>query len=232
MRGLLKHLVLLLVPLSTHCQSNLTTSKSSMHYANGQLASSGAIYQGSKVGVWNYWYEDGTQSKIGFHKLSETTMFSDAFISDTLYDDPVYRDIYVQEQIDSVNGVQILVMNERYAYAWYASGTLKANSVYDLANSQTEYFEYYENGNLSTYSNFKHGLVSGISKTWSDTGILIESFSYSKGKLDGLGTVWDNNGTLVLTCSYVAGKEDGTWTYYNADSIVKKEIWKTGEFVK
>ena len=64
--------------------------------------------------------------------------------------------------------------------------------------------EYYDNGNLKLYYNFKNGKKDGIQKKWYENNQLEMIYHYSTGKLDGVQKKWHKNGSLK-----------GEWFYKN-----------------
>ncbi len=86
----------------------------------------------------------------------------------------------------------------------------KTKSITPVVNDKIEgvYYEYYEDGTLKAYRQFKNDMRNGIDKTY-----------HKNGELSAIG-------------SNVDGKAEGTWKYYyNNGSLGAEVVFKNGEVV-
>jgi|GEM_PF-4464038 len=86
----------------------------------------------------------------------------------------------------------------------------KTKSITPVVNDKIEgvYYEYYEDGTLKVYRQFKNDMRNGIDKTY------------------------HKNGELSVIGSTVDGEAEGTWKYYyNNGSLGAEVIYKNGEIV-
>ena len=70
---------------------------------------------------------------------------------------------------------------------------------------------------------YEAGKKNGISKTFTDSGILIEEVFYANGKLEGEGKYYDLKGGIKEKGMYKNGKRVGKWEFYMDGEIVDKK---------
>ena len=114
---------------------------------------------------------------------------------------------------------------------FYKKGTLFSEEFYDdgkLEGKVTIYFK--SNGKNAEVSEYKKGKLHGISKKYSDTGILIEEVMYENGVENGLAKYYELNGKLKEKGVYKNGKRFGKWEFYIDGEMVsdkkRKELLK------
>lgn len=88
-------------------------------------------------------------------------------------------------------------------------------------------FKFNRDGKLILERHFKHGLKSGIQKTWYDNGQL-ESEKYFVNDLEtGISNNWDTNGILRSQTSMLDGEENGFQKCWNQKGVL---IYEGGVF--
>ena len=86
----------------------------------------------------------------------------------------------------------------------------------ELVNAEVIYLDgeidgearYYSHGKTSRVVNYRKGLMEGLSKQFSETGILIYQAEYKNGELHGISKTFSADGVLVEISFYENGKED------------------------
>ena len=76
-----------------------------------------------------------------------------------------------------------------------------------------EYQEWYENGKMKEFGNYKSGKQDGLWKSWYKNGKLQEMGTYKDGYKDGVWKTWYENGKLESTWQYDAEVEKRPKTY-------------------
>lgn len=92
--------------------------------------------------------------------------------------------------------------------------------------------KYYDNGvGLLHYEYYqKDGVFHGPFKTYSKSGILLESGSYRDGLLDGFNYLFDKDGNRLEEKRYENGVLDGPFKYYSNGGIIKESgFYKNSE---
>lgn len=115
---------------------------------------------------------------------------------------------------------------------YYKKGTVFSEEFYEdgkLKGLVTIYFK--SNGKKAEESEYQNGILHGVSKKYSDKGILIEEVVFENGKLNGLAKYYELSGNLKEQGVYKDGKRIGKWEFYLDGEIVddkkKKESRKT-----
>jgi TonB family protein len=109
------------------------------------------------------------------------------------------------------------------------------------------YWEYYKNGRARTAGYYLQNKKINNWRTWSDDGVLTDSFFYKDGYINGVGLSWNKNGIVIDSLifeeggkgvshgywnngspsqrgGYIHGKKDGLWTYYYATGKKCQEV--------
>jgi len=113
---------------------------------------------------------------------------------------------------------------------YYENGQvwIKAN---EIGREQTEYYtsfkpdgkyySYYENGNISSYREYKEGVYHGEFINYYEDGMQRELITYSEGEKNGLYLRNYASGSIEIEGGYINGSPDGVWYKYkeNGDPI-------------
>ena len=92
------------------------------------------------------------------------------------------------------------------------------------------YQEFYPNGKVRVWANFKNNELDGPYSLFFDNGKQQLLAAYKAGKLEGAYTEFSDKGQKQLTASYKAGKLEGALTRYNnIGQPVSIQLFKDGE---
>ncbi|MDG1527949.1 MAG: toxin-antitoxin system YwqK family antitoxin [Polaribacter sp.] len=97
----------------------------------------------------------------------------------------------------------------------YKKGTVFSEEVYvdgKLEGKVTIYFK--NNGNKAEVSEYKNGVLHGLSKKYSDKEVLIEEVLYENGLANGMAKYYELSGNLKERGIYKNGKRIGKWEFY------------------
>ncbi len=97
----------------------------------------------------------------------------------------------------------------------YKKGTVFSEEFYvdgKLEGKVTIYFK--NNGKKAEVSEYKNGVLHGLSKKYSDKEILIEEVLYENGLANGLAKYYELSGNLKERGIYKNGKRIGKWEFY------------------
>ena len=76
-------------------------------------------------------------------------------------------------------------------------------------------FIYFKNnGNKAEVSEYKNGVLHGLSKKYSDKEVLIEEVLYENGLANGMAKYYELSGNLKERGIYKNGKRIGKWEFY------------------
>ena len=107
-------------------------------------------------------------------------------------------------------------------------------------------FSYYSDGSIEYESEYKNGILHGVTKYWDESGNLISESIYSNGKLHGLWLSYFSGNIVKSKVGYRYGQKHGkeeffydngqlqSRTEYDAGEIVFETIrWtKAGELIR
>jgi antitoxin component YwqK of YwqJK toxin-antitoxin module len=107
---------------------------------------------------------------------------------------------------------------------FYKNGTVFSTEFYDDGKLEGNVIVYFKsNGKIAEYSEYKNGLMHGLSKKYSDKGVLIEEVLFENGKANGLAKYYELSGSLKERGIYKDGKRIGKWEFYLDGEIVDEK---------
>jgi len=101
--------------------------------------------------------------------------------------------------------------------AYYKSGQLKSEGLYQNNKKERKWVHYHPNGKLKNEMHYKSGTLSGLFQEWSIDGLLIKKGIYKYDKKTGLWSVLENKGMKKQCYSLFCSEEQ------SVDNI---ELWK------
>ena len=110
---------------------------------------------------------------------------------------------------------------------FYENGTVFSKEHYvagKLDGNLTIYFK--QNSKKAEVSEYKKGLLHGVSKKYSDKEVLIEEVTYQNGVENGLAKYFELNGNLKERGVYKNGKRIGKWDFFLKGEIIDKKKQK------
>ena len=89
---------------------------------------------------------------------------------------------------------------------------------------------YYTNGTLEYEAEFLNGKLDGLSRYWSQDGILLSESEYSNGKPHGIWKKYNDQQNVIYEAHYFHGNKHGTekW-YYDNGQLKSEESFKFGK---
>ena len=89
---------------------------------------------------------------------------------------------------------------------------------------------YYSNGQLEYEAEYLNNKLDGISRYWTEDGILISESEYSNGQENASWKKYHPNGSLMNDTEYFHGKKHGFEKWYYENGNLKSEVqYKFGE---
>ena len=204
------------------------------YYSNGQLAEKGAYkglpasflsdttnhmdwkiklndFSASKVGIWNYYYEDGTPFQVSLFKENDTTEYLMAYFNE--------------------DAKQLIKNGKGKIDSYYFSGKQKASKSYSDGLADGEYKAWNANGSLRVSGQYAAGKKDG---TWKERYFVedqdFQIYEYSKGLKHGKFIEYLVDGTKVIQGTYNQGLKEGEWEYFFENgSLDMKGNFKNGE---
>ena len=109
------------------------------------------------------------------------------------------------------------------------------------------YRSFYKNGKPNTTGAYYQDKKNSVWRTWTDSGILVDSAVYRNGYIYGIGLQWNSDGKITDSLifeeggkgvshgywsdgqpkergGYIAGKKEGLWTYYHKNGQKCQEV--------
>lgn len=90
---------------------------------------------------------------------------------------------------------------------------------------------YFKNSKLASEENYSNGLKSGISKSYSESGVLRNVISYESDEMSGSAAFYDASGNLIKKGTYLNGVKHGTWFEYNKQELVHEKEYRYGNLI-
>lgn len=137
---------------------------------------------------------------------------------------------------------KISVSNDKLYY-WFSGNQISiTQGGYSGKPLNGDYEDVYNNKNLKESGSFDEGLKTGLWKSWTEEGILINQYTFHKGSKDGIYTKYDVKGKVMEKGTYrndlldgkqeIVGTDSTRVTYYkdgkirHPKSILPKFIYK------
>lgn len=114
---------------------------------------------------------------------------------------------------------------------FHKKGTIFSEEYYVDGKLEGKVIVFFEtNGKKAEESEYKNGLLHGVSKKYSDKEVLIEKVLFENGLANGLAIYYELSGDLKERGVYKDGKRIGKWEFYLdgeiADDKARKESLK------
>ncbi|HVG41874.1 MAG TPA: hypothetical protein VM888_09705 [Chitinophagaceae bacterium] len=140
-----------------------------VYYPKNRKAQEGHYHKNKKVGVWRFWYEDGTIKDSGF--IKDDVLIGDwkswhpngKLLAHSTFTDvePTIATIIKDEGEHQLN--QLLGIRNGPFSSWYPNGVLEAKGNFSNNAMSGLWTWYYENGNKATEEMYTNGSVSSLS---------------------------------------------------------------------
>jgi TonB family protein len=158
-------------------------------------------------------------------------------INDTIYfnrswqqSDKEYAQYYRVISNDTSGKIQFIVKD------YYISGPIQMAGTYKSINPdfKTGDFRYwYENGQSHIECNFLNNKLNGDYVEYYENGQPRVSRRYAGGVIDGVEKTWSLTGLLSKVVEYRHGARHGRFmTYYENGQLTRKDIYKNDEFIR
>ena len=82
---------------------------------------------------------------------------------------------------------------------------------------------YYTNGTQEYEAEFLNGKLDGLSRYWSQDGILLTESEYSNGKPHGIWKKYNDQQNVIYETHYFHGNKHGTEKWYHDNGQLKSE---------
>ncbi|MDQ0981785.1 toxin-antitoxin system YwqK family antitoxin [Pseudomonas synxantha] len=160
-------------------------------YANGNPESMEKYLDGSRSGISNYYYEDGTLKNIQDYDRGQLDGWDVKYFANG---ETESQTLYKNQRI-------------RISHEWNIDGIKVSQWEQDENhNRQGDDIEWYDNGQKRKHSIYKDGKLHGKMQGWSEDGTQLYSTDYAHGERNGQSRQWGRDGTLIEDCQYQAGK--------------------------
>ena len=196
----------------------LPDSTFSAFYRNGQLAEQGeysglpesflsdtsnfmdwqvklAEHEATKIGYWNYYYENGAPFQTTLHKVEDTTE-------------------YIMEYFN-LSGEQLISEGNGKVETYYFSGKQKVSKEFKNGVPNGPFIEWNANGSIRKTGNYLNGLKNGV---WKERYFVedqdFQLYEYKNGNKHGRFVEFLVDGTKVIEGNYANGMKDGLWSYF------------------
>jgi len=108
--------------------------------------------------------------------------------------------------------------------------TLKAIEIFKNGKLEGVQKNYFDNGNISSVSEYKNDLMDGLVTTYYYSGIKKSISNYKLGKKDGAQKVFHSNGNISESNNYTAGVISGTsYGYFKSGKLKQTEQYVDGK---
>ncbi len=84
---------------------------------------------------------------------------------------------------------------------------------------------YYDNGNIKSDINYKHGVRDGDAIFYTEDGNKKEELTYVNGRVDGLVRIYDDSSTLREMFTIENGKREGPTTFFDSTGNYIEDVY-------
>ena len=225
MRLILRSLALCLISLiflsglygqSTDTAWNTTDKKGirqgfwKANYENGNPKYKGFFKDGSPVGEFLRFYEDGTlKASMIYHEDADTVQVT----------------LYYQNKKLAAEGLYINMKKEgSWAYYSYYSGSLVCKENYQHGLKVGFSNKYYGTGKLSEELEYGNDMKNGLWKQFYENGTIRLKGNYLLNLRTGAYSVLYPSGQIQIMGQFKRDKMEGKWVYYNEEGKVELEV--------
>ena len=128
---------------------------------------------------------------------------------------------------DLIEKGQYKIGKKEGVWKTYENGYLSSETNFKNGKEDGEYILYNQMGLITLRQNYKDGKEDGESIWFYENGQIESEYTYKDGKLDGKHTEYYENGQIKSENYRKDGSLNGEWIYYNKDgSIDKVENYK------
>lgn len=195
--------------------------------SNSSLAAIGNFKDNLKVGVWNYYREDGTISSMENYDNGEIiTYYDNGQMRHHYYlkDDEVEGLVEIYNACGSLSEKLNYTMGKRegQGLTYHPNGTISSEYQYENDLVEGPGIVHFANAAVSENTNFKANKLHGPYSGYSPSGTLRFEGDYFEGEVTGQWNYYYSNGKLERTGNYNQGKGTGTWYYYDLEGRKKE----------
>jgi len=192
--------LLMSVGLALICTSVLAQDAVVEKYDDGKVKAEGTTKDGVKVGLWKFYYKDGT------------LMAEEQYSEEGLLHGKVRRYDF-KGRLSTVETWKD-GLEEDTAYEYYPSGKIFRKGNYKEGLQEGEWFTYYENGVVKDKGMYSLGRATGTWLFYDKSGRLLHEATYINGIKEGPARFFDKKGNVESSGNYVNGEMKGEWTKY------------------
>jgi len=109
-------------------------------------------------------------------------------------------------------------------WTYYHKNSRQPMSVENYVNGKIngKVIVFFSDGKIASETNYKNGVKDGISKRYSEKGIVLEEIPYKNNKFDGWVIYRNTKGQLIAQGMYENGLKKGIWKFYEKENLTKE----------
>ncbi len=198
-------------------KNDTLTYRKEYYYESGKINYTGQILDGSKSGVWIWWYENGNRK--------DKCKYKNGFYVDTVYH--WYKNGKIK-QLEILSGRKVRTEGcsvcDGNIIRFFENGKLKEKFKTLNNKIQGTYLTYEKNGNwkIRTYRN---DTLNGPSTEYiKENGKIIKVYGqYKNGNEDGLWKWFNNKNKLYQTATFEEGFYNGQYLKFHPNGKIKEK---------
>jgi len=171
----------------------------------------GRFEHGKETGVFKY-FDDTKKGEI-----IATRDFSKA-------DGSCYVTFFLQNGSKVSEGAVDKNKENQGRWTYYHKNSKQPMSIENYVNGKLngKVIVFFSDGKIASETHYKNGIKEGISKLYSEKGIILEEIPYKNNKFDGWVTYRNTKGQLIAQGMYEKGLKKGIWKFYENGKLTKQ----------
>jgi antitoxin component YwqK of YwqJK toxin-antitoxin module/tetratricopeptide (TPR) repeat protein len=160
---------------------------------------------GTKKGVWNYYYDDGSVKSIEDYDTGEVTVYFPG-------GGPKRQHFFLKE--DKIDGK---------VETYYPCGAIETQTLYKAGKQTGKGTDFYIDGTTNMTYERADDLLVGEFVRYRENGTIFFRRFYQGDELTGAYEAFHPNGKLEIKGQYMKGKAEGLWEYYYSNGVKEKQ---------
>jgi len=191
---------------------------------------------GNRHGLWKGFYEKSNRIRYQgiFDHGKETGVFK--YFDDTKAGDMIathdfskkdggcYVTFFLQNGGKVSEGMLDENKKNQGVWKYYHKNSKQPMSVENYVNGKLngKVTVFFPNGKIASETNYTNGIKEGISRRYSEKGIVLEEIPYKNDKFDGWVIYRNAKGEFIAQGMYEKGLKKGIWKFYENGKLTKE----------
>jgi len=181
------------------------------HKESKRLRYQGVFVHGKETGIFKYFDDTKAGDVIATHDFSKA-------------DGSCYVTFFLQNGNKVSEGMLDKDKQNQGLWKYYHKNSQQPMSVENYINGKLDGKStvFFLDGKIASQTNYKNGIKEGISRRYSEKGIVLEEIPYKNGKFDGWVIYRNTKGEFIAQGMYEKGLKKGIWKFYENGKLIRE----------